>query len=134
MIFFTFYVIFITFYVIFITFSCFTVSIANSRSLFTWSVNILFQDIPRSQVCYCCLVELGGCQVALCVILYTGLYTDYLISSKTLNFEHLNFLVLISIVVVVSNLLLLPCRGLRLPSGTLCDSVQWNIHWLFNFF
>ena len=57
--------------------------------------------------------------MALCVILYTGLYTDYLISSKTLNFEHLKFLVLIAIVVVVSNLLLLPLRGLRLPSGSL---------------
>ena len=48
--------------------------------------------------------------MALCVILYTGLCTDYLISSKTLNFEDLKFLVFIGIVVVVfvSNLLLLP--------------------------
>ena len=36
--------------------------------------------------------------MALCVILYTGLYTDNLISSKTLNFEHLKFLVFIGIV------------------------------------
>ena len=70
--------------------------------------------------------------MVLCVILYTGIYTDYLISSKTLNFEHLNFFSFYRYCCCCFLIVSVAFKRTEASKWyTICDSVQWIIHPFF---